>query len=565
MRDVDRHALSRLLGRGEESPPAGLRLFNAVLLIRWMSLGVASIGYLWNLSAPSLDYGHFVAVGGAAVVYTLVLSLFSRPVYEFHMRSNVFLVVDYGVSFAALSLTGAVWSPLLVFAAGSVLFAGLHGTVRAGVSGGSAMAGTYLASLVAKGMSYSGLAATEGVGLALVYSLEYLLFSIIWAYSAGLLYRLDLAYREVAQGRDVLQGANDSLDARQAELMALHRIRNAILGNLDADEILAIVLDALSGMGFPRCTVWLLEGDSVRPFSPVEYLPAAPLDVEGPIGDAVRNGHVVSVSPGHGPEIRIGGGPALVVPVLSDDEAFGALVVERADDTPFSDVDVELLRLFAEQIALALRHVRLYEQAREYAVLDERNRITVQIHDTAVRNLQEASAAAESLRSTGAREADAGRLALLADTVTASLKDLRFAVLNWASLDWETAVSDIVRRYVREFTELSGIPVDIAANGQECPLASPVLKDLVRILQESLSNVWRHAEASSVRITLDFVDSGVAMIVRDDGRGYDPAAAEKGAGIGLRSIRTRSERGGGSAVLTSAPGDGAEVRVWFPC
>jgi signal transduction histidine kinase len=87
--------------------------------------------------------------------------------------------------------------------------------------------------------------------------------------------------------------------------------------------------------------------------------------------------------------------------------------------------------------------------------------------------------------------------------------------------------------------------------------------DVVQLAREALSNVSRHAEAATCRVSLYRAEAGGVLEVDDDGRGFDPGAAT-GAGQGLRNLRERAERLGGQAKIHSIPGEGTRVRITIP-
>ncbi|HEX9093511.1 MAG TPA: GAF domain-containing protein [Coriobacteriia bacterium] len=555
----------RSRARGSDGrPSSGFRLFNAVIVIRWLSLAVASIGYVWNLISRQLDYGHFVPALAAALAYTLALSLFSRRLYGFHSRSRMFLVIDYTFSFVLWAVTGAVWSPFLIFCACSALFAGLHGGVRAGAIGGAGLVASFAVALWVKGQTFPILAAGDGLELALTYSSEFAVFPIGWAYAAGLVADLDAACRKLAVSRDVLARANRILDDRQQELLALSRIRAAILSTPHAGEILRTVLDALASTGFPGCSVWLLEDGALMEFPSDQHPAAIGEGSDEPVAVAVRRREVVHAAASPASPASPARGPAVAVPIASADEVYGALVVHETTRGPFEREAVELLTLFADEIALALQHTHMYEQAREYALVEERNRVSVELSETVVGKLDTAEKSARALQREDVPPDVARKLALLEETMHKALEDLHLAVLNWTSLEWDDRPRQLAERYANEFTVLSGIPVALTVLGDERPLAPAKAKDLLRVLQESLSNAWRHACTPSVRVELEFAPDGVVLAVCDDGCGYDPSVAAHGAGIGLKSMAERGRRHGGCVDVTSAPGEGTQVRMWMP-
>lgn len=548
------------------SPPSRFRLFNAILAIRWVALCVASAGYVLNLTTRQADYRHFIPAIAVAFFYTLALSMFARRAYEWRVRSLLFLVMDYSVTLFLFSMTGSVWNPFLAFGSCSFALAGLAGTKRAGLAAGIGLVFTYALSLALKGYTWSSLQAADGLGLAFVYSLEFVVFSIAWAFSVGVLIKLDAAYADLESTRDRLARANATLDERRERLLALDRIRHAILLDLDAEEIVRIVVRALEELDYPRCRMWLLDNDALRPFPEEDGVAA--IDVHGahPIAVAAHDREVVvtrsdRVEDGSEDELPP---PCVAVPVMLDDDLLGVVAVDNSGDEGLSEDRIEVLELFAGQVALALQHVKLFEQSRDYAVARERNRVATEMHETVVLKLYDASVMMDSLNSEDVPPESGRRIRLLKDTILASLQDLRFAVLNWLSLEWENTPRTMVERYLREFTGLSGIRVRLEGAGTERGLPASKAQDLLRILQETLSNVWRHGQATGATVRLDFEVDGLRLTVADDGVGFDPAAAARGSGIGLRSVEERASRHGGTMELITAPGEGTRLRVWMP-
>lgn len=546
---------------------SGPRLFNAILIVRWASLAIALLGYLLNLSVHQMEYGHFLPMLGAAVVYTAIISAFSGRVYEWQKRSDLFLAIDYAVTLVAFSTTGTVWNPFLIFGGCSCLFSGLRGNVRHGVVGGLIAGALLLVSLPVKAVSLTELVVTDSLVLASVYIVEFVGFSAAWAYAVHLLGRLDAAYLEVDANREGLARANAALDERRRQFLALHGIRHAILLNVEAEEIVRIVMQALEESGFSRPRTWLLTDGRLVAF-PEE--PGSPeIDVFGthPLAVAAHDRETVVTECGseHGSDDGLP--PACVaVPILTGTDVLGVVAVENDPSAPLSDHGREVLEHFADQIALALSHLRAYERARELAVSEERDRVTTEIHRSVVQRLYDASVLAETLSGEGDVSVEAaGRLRALRDAILDSLQDLRFAVLDWRSLERDSGPLEIARRYAREFASLSGIEVTLDAEGEEPPCSPERLRELLGTMQDVMSSAWRHANAKTVRVRIEFAPHGVSVFVIADGMAFDADAAAEGTGFDLRSIEDRAAKNGGSVEVTGDPGGGACVRVWIPC
>jgi signal transduction histidine kinase len=123
-------------------------------------------------------------------------------------------------------------------------------------------------------------------------------------------------------------------------------------------------------------------------------------------------------------------------------------------------------------------------------------------------------------------------------------------------------LGDALRRLLDRFVEETGIAATLSIVGDSRPLATGAEVVSLRVVQEALHNVRKHARASSVRIALSFVDDGVRVEVRDDGVGFDPA--EYGGGYGLDGMRARVEQVGGTLSISTAPGLGATIRTEVP-
>jgi len=117
---------------------------------------------------------------------------------------------------------------------------------------------------------------------------------------------------------------------------------------------------------------------------------------------------------------------------------------------------------------------------------------------------------------------------------------------------------------VENFSERTGIPCELQIRPPDLDLAEPHASAIYRILQESLTNVARHAKADQVDVTIEQVDGSLKLTVRDNGRGFRPAEARTQKTYGLRGLRERTLQLGGETRIASEPGRGTTVEVAVP-
>ncbi|NEA22884.1 sensor histidine kinase [Actinomadura bangladeshensis] len=195
----------------------------------------------------------------------------------------------------------------------------------------------------------------------------------------------------------------------------------------------------------------------------------------------------------------------------------------------------------------------LAEVSREAGVLAERERLARDIHDTIAQGFTSITMLLQ------AAEAEVGpnrHLELALRSARENLAETRglVAALAPPALDGSSLV-EALRRMARDFD----LPADLAVEGEPRPLDA-VEVVLLRVTQEALANVRKHAEATEVKVRLEYGDA-VRLTVADDGRGFAPDAVERG--FGLRGMRSRVEQAGGTFTVTG--GDGTVVEVVIPC
>jgi len=228
-------------------------------------------------------------------------------------------------------------------------------------------------------------------------------------------------------------------------------------------------------------------------------------------------------------------------------------------------------RLALERLQIAMDenaglHAQLVVQAREAGILDERERLAREIHDTIAQGLTGVVTQIEAVHQSWDDETEMRRhLDNAASLARESLTEARRSVQAIRPRALEAsrlpgALDDVASRW----SKVTGVAVQVQTTGDRRPLRPEVEVTLLRAAQEGLANIARHADASRAGVTLSFMDRSVALDIRDDGVGFDPSAETPGHSFGLAAMRQRVAEVDGVMHVESAPGEGTAISVRIP-
>jgi signal transduction histidine kinase len=262
---------------------------------------------------------------------------------------------------------------------------------------------------------------------------------------------------------------------------------------------------------------------------------------------------------------------AIILPLIAPGEAWdGLIMVASWARRSFSRGTTGKYLALSAQAATALENLRLVEEGRQIGVLAERQRLAREIHDTLaqgftsiVMHLEAAEQALPANHETALSHIDWAR-----GTARESLAEARRVV--WAlrpDILEGASLPQAIEHLVGRWSEESGVTASADVTGTTRPLPTHAEATLLRATQEALANVRKHARARNVAVTLSYMMDMVALDVRDDGVGFDPAPRGNGdveGGFGLAAMRERVEQQGGRLIVESAPGEGATLVVELP-
>ncbi len=365
-------------------------------------------------------------------------------------------------------------------------------------------------------------------------------------------------------------------------LDALNRAALAIAGELDSDKVLQQIVDAARELVGARFAALGVPGQYGRMQSfvhsgltreQVDLMPHPPLG-KGLLGAIVAEQKSIRLKRLSDDDRSVGfpiGHPTMTsflgVPIIGAGEPLGNLyLTEKIDAHEFSEADQKLVEMLAAHAAIAIQNAHLYEQVERLAILEERSRIGMDLHDGVIQSIFAVGLTLESTRIVLPEHADESAQLLdgAIEGLNDAIRDIRNFILDLRPRRFSGDLSQGLARLVREFQANTMIPVSLTVSQQLDNLPTSLARAIFLTTQESMANVARHARAANVTLTLMRSESSVTLIIHDDGRGFDPFDDSQQVGHGLANMQARSEGLEGTFFIRSSPGQGTTITMRLP-
>ena len=256
------------------------------------------------------------------------------------------------------------------------------------------------------------------------------------------------------------------------------------------------------------------------------------------------------------------------IPLTTHGEVVGVLTIATRSRRVISQSEIQLLVSVAAGAGTAIENARLHSNVRRLAVLEERERIGMDLHDGIIQSIYGVGLAMENARSL-LREnpSDAEeRLQKAMSDLNHTIRDIRSYILDLRprQLQGESLIEGL-GRLISEFRQNTKLDVSLAAPKDPLnDLPQMHAMSLFHICQEALANIAKHAKASKVTMDLWTTPDRVLLEISDNGQGFDLDKTNKTVGHGLANMLTRVQNVGGDVDITSAQGEGTSILAWVP-
>jgi PAS domain S-box-containing protein len=257
----------------------------------------------------------------------------------------------------------------------------------------------------------------------------------------------------------------------------------------------------------------------------------------------------------------------LSAPLLSQNHLLGVISIFGDSSQQLNPERIALLTTIADQIGTAVERAQLRGQAEQTVILEERQRVARELHDSVTQSLYSLTllaAAGQRSAQDGSQERTLRNLDSISMIAFQTLKEMRLLVYELQpSTLGSGGLAEAIQRRLDSVEEHSGMQTKFIIEN-EIDIPKPVEIELFGLAQEALNNSIKHGAATSVAVQLAERDGFIILEICDNGKGFDTKLAENKHGTGLISMNERVNNLGGHIKMTSAPGEGTCIQAIIP-
>lgn len=523
------------------------RLISLLVVYRWISLWLAFLAF------PKFNSNFYsepaaLALAAFLIIYNLLVSLFSRRLSNTIAKQPYLLVIDSFMTLLLLTIVlrweSILFTPYLLnpIIAASLLFGMAHGFIISLFSSFFYVDGVYLNGY------FSHFQKLSPPFTHLQPFLYFIAAVVSFGFLGELIKRTDEKLMLLKEQRQNLTQAQEHLRKINHKLTILHQANLKLEDAPDHKSILDILVAVTKELGFPHAFAALFNSNN--------QIALWSSDRES------------AIKPGNGKPnwssiLRL---PFTLPLTFLYGDNLGALVV--GDNRPIHKEDRVFLDLLLAGASLVLSKISFLKKERQLSRLKERNRIALEIHDTSLQTLSGALFIIQAMRESikKGKPISSDKIRILRITLKESLASLQPTIFDLNFSD-QGELSVDIENFIKKFSPRQNVPIEFNVNGEEKNLSPKVRRSLFFIVQESLTNVVKHAKASKVRIDLNYNNDLTALSIEDNGRGFNIDQKKREAKVlnklGLESIAVHVKEIEGNLTINSSLGIGSKLSVSF--
>ncbi len=256
------------------------------------------------------------------------------------------------------------------------------------------------------------------------------------------------------------------------------------------------------------------------------------------------------------------------LPMKAGENLMGVMSVATRNAEPLEERGLQMLGAVANWAGLAIENARLHQNVRHLAILEERDRIGMDLHDGIIQSVYAVGLSLENALHTMDEDPDLARLRVKESIngLNQAIRDIRAYILDLRPRQMgEDGIMNGLRRLATEYraNTFSDVTLKGPEKGLEHLPPSNTLA-LFHICQEALANAAKHAAAEHVDVNIWITPERVVMEVHDNGKGFAVEKMSTTIGHGLSNMQTRAHAVGGDVDISSAAGEGTTVLAWVP-
>lgn len=521
-----------------------------VTILRWASLAVGLI-LLPTTSDPTSPA--MIAAISILVANTILRTVRPLRLHPASWKLEALLLLDLAVAILAIVISGNWASPFILTPFPTVILAAYAWGYREGLLAGAVTAATIAFADALAGVS------EDALRTGLLASAVVVVAALVGGATRQLWIEAERRQQETVDQMTRMSMANDLLHQ-------LHDVVQTLPSSLDLSDVIASAQEtiresvdsAVTVVLIPDDTsdIWCIElAEGVR--LPVTMVPTElPTALRAALAthDVVRRG---DLEPGDGgacgPETR----SILTTALRAHDRVVGLVSIEDRRGDAYTDEDARLVEGLATSLALAVDNARWFSRLRTLGAEAERARIARDLHDSVAQSLAYVGFELDRI----ATAHDDPELRELQGVVRGVVVELRETLYQLRTTVNESQdLVDVAREYIARWSDRTGVETEFSPETEGRRVPAQVEQELWRILQESLTNVERHADASHAWVSWRIADGRAQLVVRDDGRGMKTDATSRER-YGLVGIRERADAVGAHVTLQSEPEFGTTVLV----